>query len=113
MPLPNAPIYSAIGADPDFADLVDWYVAEMPERVVRLQSLFAAAAWDELRRLAHQIKGAAGSYGFPQLTPLAGRVEQAIVCASPEAQIEADLAELLAHCSAIRAGTPDGVFGVR
>jgi HPt (histidine-containing phosphotransfer) domain-containing protein len=113
MPLTTAPIYSPLGADPDFADLVEWYVAEMPERVVRLQSLFAAAAWDDLRRLAHQIKGAAGSYGFPQLTPLAGRLEHAIVCASPEAQIEADLAELLAICGAIRAGSPDAAIGSR
>ena len=113
MPSSTAPIYSAIGADPDFADLVDWYVAEMPERVVKLQALFAAAAWDDLRRLAHQIKGAAGSYGFPQLTPLAGRLEHAIVRASPEAQIEEDLAELLAHCNAIRAGVPGDTSGAR
>jgi HPt (histidine-containing phosphotransfer) domain-containing protein len=30
-----------------------------------------------LERLAHQLKGAAGSYGFPQVTPVAARLEQA------------------------------------
>jgi len=110
----HAPIYSAIGADPDFSDLVDLYVGEMPERVMRLQALFAAAAWDDLRRLAHQIKGAAGSYGFPQITPAAGRLEMSIVAARGEAEIEAELDALLTLCTAIRAGaSPDADFGAR
>ena len=46
-------------------------------------------------------------------TPLAGRLEHAIVRASPEAQIEEDLAELLAHCNAIRAGVPGDTSGAR
>jgi HPt (histidine-containing phosphotransfer) domain-containing protein len=110
----HAPIFSPLGADPDFADLVDLYVGEMPERVLRLQSLFAAAAWDELRRLAHQIKGAAGSYGFPQITFAAGRLEMSIVAARGEAEIEAELDALLALCNAIRAGaSPDADYGAR
>ncbi|MCE9606913.1 MAG: Hpt domain-containing protein [Planctomycetia bacterium] len=113
MNLPNTPLYSALGSDPDFADLVDLYVDEMPERIVQLQALFAAEKWDELRRSAHQIKGAAGSYGFPQLTPIAGRLEHALSTAQPEAEIQANLEKLLALCAAVRAGAPDADFGAR
>jgi len=110
---PTAPIYSPLGTDPDFEDLVEWYVAEMPERLVRLQSLFAASSWDDLRRVAHQIKGSAGSYGFPQLTPLAGRLESSASLVQSEAQIEADLAALLSVCAAVRAGKPEATTGAR
>lgn len=111
---PHAPIYSPLGVDPDFSDLVDMYVGEMPERVLRLQTLFAAAAWDDLRRLAHQIKGAAGSYGFPQITPAAGNLEMSIVAAQCEAVIERELEALIALCDAIRAGaSPDAELGAR
>lgn len=110
----HAPIYSPLGADPDFSDLVDMYVDEMPERATRLQELFAAAAWDDLRRLAHQIKGAAGSYGFGQITPAAGRLEMSIMQAHSPAVIEAELEALLSLCHAIRAGaSPDADFGAR
>lgn len=111
--MPQSPIYSPLGADPDFADLVEWYVGEMPERIVRLQALFAAEAWDDLRRLAHQIKGAAGSYGFPQITPAAGRLEMSIVSADPETEIEVALNSLLGLCAAVRMGAPTADIGAR
>lgn len=110
----HAPIYSPLGADPDFADLVDMYVDEMPERATKLQELYAAAAWDDLRRLAHQIKGAAGSYGFPQITPAAGRLEMSILQARSSNEIESELDSLLSLCNAIRAGaSPDADSGAR
>lgn len=111
---PHAPIYSPLGADPDFYDLVDFYVDEMPERVVRLQELFVEESWDELRRLAHQIKGAAGSYGFHPITPAAARLEMSIVERRAETEIEAALRSLLSLCTAIRAGaSPDAQFSAR
>lgn len=98
-------VYSELGADPDLAELVELFVSEMPDRVALLNGQFAERQWEQLRRTAHQLKGAAGSYGFGGITPLAARLEQA--AADPvEEQIEQSLAELTALMSSVRAGRP-------
>jgi HPt (histidine-containing phosphotransfer) domain-containing protein len=76
------------------AELVEMFVDELPDRIEHLQQLLATADWDALGRLAHQMKGACGSYGFDQLTPLAARVEQASRDGEPEQQILAAVTEL-------------------
>ena len=72
------PIRSALADDPDLAPLVEMFVAEMPQRVETLQGFKAAEDWQGVARIAHQLKGAAGSYGFHELTPYAARLEAAI-----------------------------------
>jgi histidine phosphotransfer protein HptB len=102
----QAAIYSSLGGDPDLGELVELFVAEMPERVDLLETYYETANWEELRRTAHQIKGAAGSYGFHDITPAAARVEAAVKGRTGEDQITADLLELLDLCRRIRAGVP-------
>jgi HPt (histidine-containing phosphotransfer) domain-containing protein len=102
----QAAIYSSLANDPDLGELVQLFVAEMPARVELLEKCYETADWEELRRTAHQIKGAAGSYGFHDLTPAAAQVESAVKSQSGEDQITADLNVLLDLCRNIRAGTP-------
>jgi histidine phosphotransfer protein HptB len=99
-------LYSSLGGDPDLGELVEMFVAEMPERIDLLVKQYETANWEELRRTAHQIKGAAGSYGFHELTPAAARLELAIKGRSPEEQITADLNGLLELCRSVRSGVP-------
>ena len=66
------PLYSSLGADPDLAELVAMFVDEIAGRVGRMRDCLDAGDTDGLRRAAHQLKGAAGSYGFFQLTPPTG-----------------------------------------
>ncbi|MGD9649049.1 MAG: Hpt domain-containing protein [Pirellulales bacterium] len=101
-----APIYSTLANDRELADLVELFVDELPRRVAFLRSLFAAGDRDELERMAHQLKGAAGSYGFEAITPAAARVEQTVACGEPFAEIAEALEELIALCEAARAGAP-------
>ncbi|MCA9246056.1 MAG: Hpt domain-containing protein [Planctomycetales bacterium] len=100
------PIYSAFGVDPDLADLVDLYVEEMPERIASVQQLRDAKNWPDLGRLAHQIKGSAGSYGFDEITPFAYRLEQAAKDSEPPAEIEQAADELVEICLRARTGAP-------
>jgi len=79
----------------------------MPDRIDHVQQLLQAADWDELGRFAHQMKGAAGSYGFNQLTPLAARVETAARGASPEATILETTTDLIDAFRRVRAGAED------
>ena len=66
--VPTGPLYSQFAEDPDLAELVDVFVEEMPRRVATLLDRLEQADWDSLGRAAHQLKGAAGSYGFGEIS---------------------------------------------
>jgi HPt (histidine-containing phosphotransfer) domain-containing protein len=97
-------IYSSLASDPDFGELVEMFVDEMPDRVQALVDQAQGANWDELTRLAHQLKGSAGSYGFHEITPFARQLEAAAKERSEEAAILRSLDELVAMCRRVRAG---------
>ena len=97
-------IYSSLGDDPDFSELVELYVAEMPERIQRFKQLFDHGDYFELNRFAHQLKGSAGGYGFIEITPAAARVEHAATDDPDLAELEAALSELLELCGRVRSG---------
>lgn len=40
-----------------------------------MESALRRSQWDDLRRIAHQVKGAAGSYGYPSLAAAAKTME--------------------------------------
>jgi histidine phosphotransfer protein HptB len=100
-------VYSRLAGDPDLQEIVDLFVEEMPERIATLLEQLNAADWAGLRRTAHQLKGAAGSYGFDLISPSAGKVESAIHDGQPEEQIRAAVAELADLCHRARSGVPE------
>ena len=106
MSLSSEPIYSTLAGDPDLDELVGMFVSEMPERVAALESLVAAGDWDNLRRAAHQLKGAAGSYGFGQISPSAARLEVAIRQACPEEKVRQAVEDLVNLCRRAQASQP-------
>ena len=71
-------IRSAFENDPDMLEIVREFASELPARIAKLESLLAAGALAELQTLAHQLKGAGGGYGFPQITDLAASLESAL-----------------------------------
>ncbi len=101
------PLYSSLGADPDLAEIVGLFVDEMPARVSALQDLLQAADWESLRRTAHQLKGAAGSYGFGPISPAAAVLETALRENAPEDEIRKSVDELVDLCSRARGGAPE------
>ncbi len=60
---------------PVVAQLLDNFVSRLTARVEALQAALNQSNSEELRRLAHQLKGAAGSYGYPLLTSTARELE--------------------------------------
>jgi HPt (histidine-containing phosphotransfer) domain-containing protein len=89
---------SSLADDPDLFELVELYVDEMPQRIELLLGHFAAADWSGLAALAHQLKGAAGSHGFHQLTTPAAELERATRQQKTEAEILAALDQLVKLC---------------
>ena len=77
-------VYSHLATDPMLGELVDLFVQEMSERINALEVQAKSRDWSQLARTAHQLKGAAGSYGFTVITPYAARVETAVRRASGE-----------------------------
>jgi HPt (histidine-containing phosphotransfer) domain-containing protein len=97
-------LYSTLASDPELGEIVEMFVDEMPGRVESLTTILAASDWNALGRLAHQMKGACGSYGFHQLTPSAARLEHACRDQQGEAAIQDAVAELIALCQKVRPG---------
>src|SRR5262249_50687668 len=78
-PPPRRPaglIESSFADDPRMVEAIDRFVSRLPERVDAL--LHAASSGDRptLQREAHQLKGAAGGYGFGTRTDAAAALEQ-------------------------------------
>lgn|GEM_PF-303436 len=99
-------LYSSLAEDQDLQDLVQLFVEELPSRVNTLAGCLQALEWENLRRIAHQLKGAAGSYGFAPLSLFAARLEQAIKDCQPEEEIRRAAEELIELCGRVRAGAP-------
>jgi HPt (histidine-containing phosphotransfer) domain-containing protein len=99
-------IYSRLANDPDLRDIVEMFVDEMPERIAALVGYLESGEMEELRRAAHQLKGAAGSYGFEPISPCAGRLECAIRDGETVERIRETVAELAELCSRIRCDRP-------
>lgn len=81
----STPIHSDYADDPEFAELLRLFVSEIPPTLKELHRCFETELHDELARKAHQLKGAGGGYGFPELTEIAGLLEKAVKSQEPQA----------------------------
>ncbi len=91
-------LYSSFQDDPDFHDLLVDFVAATHDRRTALKTQFDAGCWDEVRRLAHQIKGAGGGYGFDSLSQVAAQLEEACRKTDPSIdEISVRLDQVLDH----------------
>ena len=100
----NASLYSIYGADQDLQDVVALFVEEMPDRIESLLTQSQNRDWNQLGRTAHIIKGAAGTYGFDQFTPVAQRLESQVREGRPEAEILQCVEALIDLCRRARPG---------
>ncbi|MCA9041479.1 MAG: Hpt domain-containing protein [Planctomycetaceae bacterium] len=78
------PVRSEYADDEDFAELLEMFTEEIPVRRQRLEEAFNTQNMEELKTLSHQLKGAGGGYGFPDLSVIAARLEQACKDNTPE-----------------------------
>ncbi len=97
-------IYSSLAADPLMSELVEMYVAEAPSRIAEIERAYATGDRIALRTAAHRTKGAAGSYGFDELTDAAGDLEAAIRDNQPDDLVKRQLDRLVHLCRRIRPG---------
>ena len=102
----SEPLYSRLGGDKDLGDIVTMFVDEMPDRLATLTATLETGDLESVGRTAHQLKGAAGSYGFDEITPFAAQLEAAVRDGGTEEAIRQAADELIGICQRVRDGAP-------
>jgi HPt (histidine-containing phosphotransfer) domain-containing protein len=100
------PLYSSMSNDPDFGELVEMFVEEIPDRIEKITTALNTEDRELLQRTAHQLKGAMGSYGFDAATPYAARLEGAVCDGLVGEELETVVGELIDLCNLVRSGSP-------
>jgi len=82
-------------SDPMMAELVDEYLEELPEMLGRISAGVESGELEEVQRLAHQIKGSAGTFGLAAIGDKAGELEAACKRGEGADRIKALASELM------------------
>jgi len=98
-PACDDPLYSSYASDPDMNELIADFVAGLATRSQELGDAAAKGDLPTLRRIAHQLKGAAGGYGYAPITDAAATLERACDEGSENAVRLAALATLQRLCA--------------
>lgn len=101
----RTPMYSPLARDPEYVDVVEMFVDEIPNRTDRLCTAFDNRDWESLARLTHQLTKALSSYGYHAIAPAARNLESAVRSREPETEIRLALDELINWCEQVRVGT--------
>jgi CheY-like chemotaxis protein/HPt (histidine-containing phosphotransfer) domain-containing protein/anti-sigma regulatory factor (Ser/Thr protein kinase) len=64
------------GREQRFRDLVQGFLAGIPDKVTAMEAARRSGDEDSLRTHVHQIKGSAGSYGYPHISNCARRCQE-------------------------------------
>ncbi len=64
-----------LAEDEDLRDIVEEFVAGLPTRLEEIAQAYEKLDWEELVTLAHRMKGAAGSYGYPDISTICADME--------------------------------------
>lgn len=71
---PDLPI---VHVEQDFEPLLPKFMTNRKKEVVTMREALARQDFDTVRKVAHGMKGAGGSYGFDLVTAMAATIEQA------------------------------------
>ena len=98
-------LVSDFADDPDMTELVQQFLAHLGDAVERLERYRNSGESSALAALAHQLKGAAGGYGFTPISDAARAVEQGSQSATDAPARDASIGRLIDRCkAAIRSG---------
>jgi CheY-like chemotaxis protein len=102
-PVPPALLVSEWAGDADMTTLVQTFVGNLATHVRTIDSALAGGDVETLRRGVHQLRGAAGSYGFPSMSVAAGHLEDAIAHGADIVQLRPLARSLTDLCRSARA----------
>ena len=93
---------SRLMSKPGTAKLVERFMAGLPQRISSLQAALSGNDREQLRMLAHQLKGAAGGYGFGTVSAAAGKLEASLAGAADDAAVSEQTRALIDLCTGLR-----------
>ena len=80
-------IRSAYADMPKMRRILPEFVADLPVRVAEIKGRFSTGEMELVQRIAHQMRGAGGGYGFTEMSEHAAAVEQAVKDQQPRESI--------------------------
>jgi PAS domain S-box-containing protein len=89
--------------DPDIMPILEGYIVRLGGQVQDMRAALASAQFPDLQRLAHQMKGSGGNYGYPMLTEAAKDLEDAAKAKDIQSAAKA-LHRVASLCGAIEKG---------
>ena len=81
-----------------FSDIVEHFIGGLPAQIKELQDAVERNDPQDLKRLVHQLKGAAGGYGFSAITTAAAQLEKALQGSARVEEAHPQLSALLRLC---------------
>ena len=99
----QAPLVSEWAGDEDMTKLVQTFVGNLAMRVTTIDCALARGDVDGLRSAAHQLRGAAGGYGFPSVSVAAEHLEEAITHGADTIRLAPLVRSLTDLCRSARA----------
>ena len=110
-PLDESPIASEFAGEADLAEITQEFVAGLPAQVQAMQDALGRGDLDDVKHLAHCLKGAGGSYGYACLTHESHRLEAA-AGAADGGQARSALEQLKSLCRRVLRGMAPVAAGV-
>jgi signal transduction histidine kinase len=84
-------IFSTMSRHPKMTKIIAEYVEGLPDEIQKMQDFRDHDDMKSLRRVAHQLRGTGGGYGFGEITGLAANVENAINAVDSRASINGQI----------------------
>ena len=102
-PPQEGPLVSTYADDPDVADILEGFIEGLDKQLSDMGNALSDDRFDDLKRFAHRLKGAGGSYGYPSLTDVCKILEDA--AAAKDRDAAKNMLEKVADlCRAIKEG---------
>lgn len=76
-------------ADPDLKELIPSFLQCRKNDVATIRALIEEKNFDKVRLLGHNMKGSGEGYGFPPVTEIGNRIEQAAAAQDEQAVLNA------------------------
>ena len=93
--LRDEPLLSSFQDDPAMKELINGFVAGLPEKLHAIKEAASGEHFEELQRLARALKGSAGGYGFEPITEAASKVESAAIAQESPEKVKRCASELV------------------
>ena len=96
------PIYSRFSSDPRMSEIISQFATALLDRSQEMAVAMASEDIDRLSRLAHNLKGSAGGYGFDSISEAAAELEQETLAVEADvSNVQERVESLIELCSAV------------